>query len=179
MCNIYQIKENLSSATMWQEGEQNEILKSREKLITALYRPSSTPTHIKREKCLIYGLKNILSRHIRDYRRVDKFSPGTVSTSVRMQQKARAAVASCFPDRWRTDDSGATELNKWSFGRCHETHLLEMRRIYVCHFSPAPCGRNNTLSEPYKNSPSKLITVKTSMESYRNMYYGEIQIRAS
>lgn len=138
-----------------------------------------TPTHIKREKCLIYGLKNILSRHIRDYRRVDKFSPGTVSTSVRMRQKARAAVASCFPDRWRTDDSGATELNKWSFGRCHETHLLEMRRIYVCHFSPAPCGRNNTLSVPYKNSPSRLITVKTSMESYRNMYYGEIQTRAS
>lgn len=157
--------------------EQNEIIKPRSLLQRCIVRINANP--YKARKVPIYGLKNILSCHIRDHRRIDKFSPRTVSTSVRMRQKARAAVASCFPDRWRTDDSGAAELNKWSFGRCHETHLLEMRRIYVCHFSPAPCGRNNTLSEPYKNSPSRLITVKTFIKSYRNMYYDAIQTRAS
>lgn len=47
--------------------------------------------------------------------------------------------------------AGQVELNKWSFGRCHETHLLEMRRIYVRHFSPAPCGRSNSPSWLRKN----------------------------
>jgi len=43
------------------------------------------------------------------------------------------------------------DLNKWSFGRCHGTHLLEMRRIYVRHFSLTLCGRGNTLNGPRKN----------------------------